>query len=241
MATCTQARFLYGVVDADREPVRAPGLDDAAVELVTCGDVGALASPTHDAEVLPRRAALLSHTRVLDEAIRFGPVLPARFGTVLPNVDTLRDGLLAARHDVLRDDLARLRDAVEVRLRGEYDEPAALARIVRGDREVARLREQASTHRDRIRLGELVTAHLRALADREAERVVQAVRPLARDLSVQDPASALELPRLSFLVARAALETIEETVKRLDGELGETLQLHLTGPLAPHSFVDVRR
>lgn len=238
MSSPRPARYLYGVVDVDGPPVAVVGLDDAPVESVGHGDVAALITPTEDDEVLPRRPALLAHTRVLDEAIAGGPVLPARFGTVLPDVDSLLENVLVARHDALRDELARLGDAVEFRLRGEYDESKILARIIHQDREVARLRERASGYEDRIRLGERVTANLRQLADDDSRHVREALQTVARDVRVHDAAGALELPRLSFLVGRDDAEGFELAVQRLD-ELDGALSLRAAGPLAPHSFVEV--
>lgn len=239
MTDTRRGRYLYGVVEAGSPPVETAGLDDTPVEVVDHGDVAALTTPTEATEVLPRRAALLAHTRVLDEAIAQGPVLPAPFGTVLPDADALYDEVLAARHDALRGDLSRLRDVVELRVRGDYEEARALTHIVRSDREVARLRGRASSHADKVRLGELVTANLRQLADEHARHVTEALRPLARDVAVEDPAGALELPRLSFLMARDDVEAVTATVERLDRDFGDVLGLHVAGPLAPHSFVEV--
>lgn len=239
MTDTRRGRYLYGVVDAGSPGVQTPGVEDTPVELVHHGEVAALTSPTADTEVLPRRGALVAHTRVLDEAIAQGPVLPAPFGTVLPDADALRDEVLEARHDALRGDLSRLRDVVEVRVRGDYEEAEALTHIVRSDREVARLRERASTHADKVRLGELVTADLRQLADEHARRVTESLRPLAREVAVEDPAGALELPRLSFLVGRDDVEELTAAAARLDAGFGEVLRLRVAGPLAPHSFVEV--
>jgi hypothetical protein len=138
--------YLYGVADATSPPrITEMGVGEnggSTVEVVERDGLVAVVSDLAGDAVPPTRRNLTAHTRVLEAAIDQGPLLPARFGTVLPDRDAVAHEVLEARLGDLRAGLDRVRGAVEMVVKGTYDESAVLAQIIREDRSVARLRSR---------------------------------------------------------------------------------------------------
>jgi hypothetical protein len=239
--------YVYGVAAAP-PTISAAGVGgDAAgaVEALEHDGLAAVVSDLPDEPIMPTRRNLLAHTRVLEEAISQGPMLPARFGTVLPDRDAVVGVVLAQRGADLQAGLARVRGAVEVVVKGSYVEDALLADIVRKDRTVARLRERsrrssgAGDYQQRLRLGELVAGLVQRRREQDGQRIVARLEPLAREVAVREAVQRLDIANLSFLVDRDGLAPFVEAVAALDEELGNVGRLRHVGPLAPHSFVDL--
>ena len=110
--------YLYGVADAASPPKISSGgvgeEEGTAVEVVEHDGLAAVVSDLPDDEVPQNRSNFLAHTRVLEEAIGQGPVLPARFGIVLPDRQAVVEEVLEQRRDDLRASLDRIGDTVEL-------------------------------------------------------------------------------------------------------------------------------
>ena len=103
--------YLYGLSDAPsdslkKEVVGLQGLQ-GPVQVAAAGPWSLIFSAHEDAEILPKRRLMLAHTRVLEQAIPHGTVLPARFGLL---ADDLQDAqrLIAARADQVQAQMAML-------------------------------------------------------------------------------------------------------------------------------------
>lgn len=238
-------RYVYGVVRGDGSPPAVEGIAGADLELVAADDVAALTSVAPDAYLEAGREELFTHSRVLEAALEKGTVLPMRFGVVLPDADTLRERLLDEHHDELTAQLAEMDGKVEFSVKGLYDEAAVLREIVAADREVAQLREaiagkpEAATYFERIRLGELVAAAFAARAEHDAATIVEELRPHAVAVSVGDPLHERMAVNASFLVERKALDKFDAAVEAVGKREAARMRIRLTGPLPPHSFVEL--
>ena len=92
------ATYVYGIIPTGDELVfDVAGVDDHQDQVysVTYRDLGAVvsASPLTDYRGLKRDAAvryLVAHQRVVEEVMRALPLLPVKFGTVLPNDEWVR-------------------------------------------------------------------------------------------------------------------------------------------------------
>src|SRR5436190_11244669 len=137
------AKYVYGVVRArprSRRKRAVAGIHDERVELVTLDGLAALASNLPEGALEAGRDELLTHSRVLEDALERGVVLPMRFGVVMPNEQAIRDELLAAHRHRLEAQLAEMDAKVEVNVKGIYDEDAILREVVAESPEIANLR-----------------------------------------------------------------------------------------------------
>jgi antitoxin (DNA-binding transcriptional repressor) of toxin-antitoxin stability system len=239
--------YLYAVMRADdlgSSDVLAAVEHAPPIELIVHGDVAALVSPVEDQPVRLRREAVTAHTEVLQLAFEHGPVLPLRFGTVVPDAEALRSELLAPRGEEMKSHLDQLADKGEFRLKVSYREEPLLHSILAQDPALKRSAEQlrvvpeAASHFQRVGLGERITLAMQTRRDADAQQLLSELAPLAVAVEVgalQQPAMVLNA---SFLVAQEARDRFDAKVDRLASERAELMDFKLIGPLPAHSFVD---
>lgn len=240
-------KYIYGVVRAgEKVPDGAEGLAGEPVELVSDGDLAALASDLPAGHLEAGREELLTHSRVLEEATRRGViVLPMQFGVVMPDEDAVRRELLGPHGQQLDQQLAAMEGKVEINLKAILDEQQVLGEIVAENREVAALREsiqgkpQDATYFERVQLGELISQALDAKRAEVGPAIVDALEPHAEDVSVGEPVHERMALNASFLVADDQREEFDRAVDALGEAGGGRLRFKYTGPLPPHSFVEL--
>jgi hypothetical protein len=246
-ATAVRPLYVYGVMwaDAAREQARA-GIGSADVRPLSSDDLAALTSPLADPNVRAKRRELLAHSEVLGTALERGTVLPLSFGTVFESADAVVRDFLVPRREELRKLLRELEGHVELRVKAFYREEAILAEVVRANPRIARLREavragpEAATYGLRIELGELVAAELRARTRRDAEAIVDRLRPLSLAVEVDEEPIEHQVLRASFLVDRERVGAFDETLDDLARREDDRMHFTYVGPLPPHSFVSLR-
>lgn len=243
--TSPQPRYVYGVVRADTSPPAVEGIAGARLELIAAGEVAAITSVAPGEYLEAGRDELLAHSRVLEAALEKGTVLPMRFGVVLPDEAALRERLLAEHGDELTAQLGEMDGKVEVSLKGLYDEEAILREIVAGDPGIARLREriagkpEAATYYERIQLGEGIAAAFAESQERDTTKIVEELRPHAEAVVVGEPVHERMALNASFLVSRAGLGAFDRAVEEIGEREAARMRLRYTGPLPPHSFVEL--
>jgi Gas vesicle synthesis protein GvpL/GvpF len=241
------ALYLYGLMRADdlgSSDALVAGEDAPDIELIVHGGVAALVSAVQGEPVRLRREAVTAHTEVLRRAFEHGPVLPLRFGTVVPDAEALKGELLARRGEEMRSRLDQLAGKGEFRLKVSYREEPVLRSILARDPVLKRSAEQvrglpeAASHFQRVGLGERITLAVQAQRDADVQQLLPELEPLAVAVEVgaqQQPAMVLNA---SFLVAQEAWDRFDATVERLASGRAELMEFKLIGPLPAHSFVD---
>lgn len=134
---------------------------------------------------------------------------------------------------------------VEVNLKGIHDQQVVLSEIVREHPELLELREairgkpQEATCLEGISLGELVA---QALDDKRAAVVptlVEALTPYTVAVQVGAPGHERMVVNASFLVERDRLHEFDRAVEEIGKREAGRLRLKYTGPMPPHSFVEL--
>ena len=236
--------YLYGIVPADSPlPKDVLGHDDEPVERIEHGSVAAVVGPLPHGRALGRRADLMTHSRVVDALAAQGPVIPARFGTVLPSGAEVVEELLAPNAEYHRDLLEDLSDKAQFNLRAQYDEQAVLAEVVAEDAEIAALREQTrqapddDLYGERVRLGELVSRALDAKRAVDAQTILDLVAPHTVEVATQEGGGLDHLLEAAFLVDDEHREKFQSAAEDAASLMVGRARLRLLGPLAPYDFV----
>lgn len=232
--------LVHGITEVDAEEASASSVrvGDEELGVVRERGLAAIVRAIDDPEVLPSRANLLAHTRVLEELARTATVLPMRFGTVAPDERTLVADFLVPQHDQLVATLDRLRGHVELRLRGRYDEDALLRELVAADPGIARGRGRGGVDAQ-LALGERIVATIAARRERDLQQVVEVLEPHVAGIvpgGLGDPLDALSL---SLLVPSERGEAFDADLDELGRRLAPALSLELVGPVPPLSFTAV--
>jgi hypothetical protein len=239
------ALYVYGIVEARSRPPAEPGIADAPLRLVEGDGAAALVSEIDGRQVRLGREAVLRHARVLERALELGPVLPMRFGVVMSGPEEVQARLLEEYAEELRAQLADFAGKVEIRIRAVYDEESLMQEVVRGNPEIASLRDAVrvgsddATYYERIRLGELVAAAVERRRERDAEMIVDALASAALAVEVGELTHERLVVQASFLVERDHLPKFDQLVDEIAGSYGGGILFKYTGPLPPHSFVEL--
>jgi hypothetical protein len=241
-------QYLYSIVRC-REPkvfeTLGMGERGDAVHTINYQDLAVVASDSPESRYDNTRRNMMAHMRVLDEVMADHTVLPIRFDSVAPGPDAVREQLLKARYRELSSLLDGMEGRIELGLKAFWYEDVVFKEIVQQNLTIRRLREGLEGHSleetyyDRIRLGELVEAELKARRGRDAESVLERLRPFAEKTQVNSMIADHMVVNAAFLIARAREAEFDATVRKLDTEMGHRLLIKCVGPVAPYNFVNV--
>jgi hypothetical protein len=240
-----ESRYVYGVVRADGPRPRDTGINGKPVRVVALEGIGALTSSVPDRELEAGRDELMAHSQVLERALERGVVLPMQFGMVMPDDEAVRELLLAAHRKELEAQLREMANKVEVNIKGIYEEGAVLREVLAESDEMAQLREairdkpEDATYFERIRLGELVAEALEAKQSVDERSLIDRLVPHAIAVELGQTVHERMALNASFLVDRGAIEDFDRAVDKLGKEQAERIRFKYTGPLPPHSFVEL--
>jgi hypothetical protein len=226
----TAPGYLYGLVPNGVQAPSATGIDGRQVEVWKLDEhLAVLRSCIDNPPVLPRRANLAAHHRVLAEAMAATGVLPMRFGFVSnedPSVVLKGLDRVAARNR-----LTEFEGKIEVQLLWDSEESQALQRAAH--RRPA-IRECRLGKADR---GRMVLETLTELAFAD---ITAAVNQLGAFIcrTGETEASGYSA-RIALLVKREDFEPLQRRCELLAQQAAALGSLRTVGALPPYSFVDL--
>lgn len=234
--------YLYAVTDGDHPlPVDGAtgiGASPAPLRALRAARVAAVVSEA-PAQLRAKRRDLMAHQNVLLMLGAAGAVLPLRFGTLAPDDGAVRRALVD-QESLFTDRLREVEDRVEFNVKALQDEDTALRDVLRDSAEARRLsartRDGAGSHDEQVALGTVVAAGVEALQAQHAQDIARRLEPLAHRTTTGDPTGEVFL-NLSLLIERGQADTFAASVGRVAENLGHGLELRVTGPLPPYSFV----
>jgi hypothetical protein len=238
--------WVYGVVPAGaalEELERREGLPD--VWVVEAGDLGAIVGNAPDGDAKETRNQALAHARVLEAAVVDAPVVPFRFGIMVPGDQEVGSDLLDAYHDNLAPLLERVESRLQMTLKVYYREDALLREIVDSEPEIAQLREamregpEEATRDVRARLGELVSTAVEQRRERDSADILERLKPVSVAAVVEGLEKEFMVLNAPFLVERDRQEEFEDAVEEVAQERQERMSFRLLGPMPAYNFLDV--
>jgi Gas vesicle synthesis protein GvpL/GvpF len=241
------ALYVYGLMRAD--DVRGGlNLEQGGrlqpVDAVVRDGLAVVVGQVHGEHVRLQREALLAHSDVLQKAFQHGPVLPLRFGTVVPDEEALERDLVAPRREEWVARLEALAGKGEFQLKVSYREQPLLRSILAGDAAMTRSAQlvrgtpAAASHFGRISLGERINGAIEARREGDARAVIAELQPLAAAVELGTPQQPVAVLNASFLLARDMFDRFDATVEQLAEQRRELMEFKLIGPMPAHSFAD---
>jgi hypothetical protein len=236
--TTEQGFFDVAGVDDDHDEVYAVQNHDMAAVVS--------ASPLADYQGLKRDQAvryLLAHQRVVETVMHDFPVLPARFGTVLPDESWVHR-LLVQGGDLLRTTLEGLAGRVQMEvvvlwsLQQVFQEIGQEAHIARLKEEI-RSRPPEQTLTERQAVGHMVQAALEQRRGDLRDHVICPLRELALDLVINPIMDDSMVANVALLLDQAGREALDRQLELLDQRFQGRLLFRCVGPLPPYSFATV--
>jgi hypothetical protein len=212
--------LVYGIVEAGEVDPFGRGLADQPLFGIPEGPLEAVVSDHEGRSPEPSANALRAYERTVRGLMDSGAILPAQFGSVLPDEDAVR-GLLRGRRRDLLSRLRQVRGAVEIGLRASWSDDARVVLDPRAPSGSSYLRDRLELRQSARRVANELDA-LTALA--RGSRRALAPRP---DLPVLD----------AYLVDRGRVGEFVALVEQLDDRLDD-VELVCTGPWPPYSFAE---
>jgi hypothetical protein len=220
---------------------------DAPLQQVTADDLALLVSPVHadqlrvDEDDLSETGRLATLARGHDAVVRAaalrGPVLPLRFGTVVPDEAAARR-LLVEHGDSARGRLRRIGNAREwgVKLVRRLDQPVPVGSRAR-DRAGVSGTEYLARRREALDQHDVAEAAAEQAADLLVEALDQHVTESLRRGGAPGSSLLLDLAVLVEADGEAGfLATAAELRQRLEPD---GLELEVSGPWPPYSFASL--
>ncbi len=237
-------KYVYGVALADLRLPRCRGIGGGKVSLLADGPLAAVVGDV-EPPVIAGKDELSAHARVLQSVLERGPVLPMRFGMMVPDEQGVRDELLGPFTVELLEQLHALEGSVELHLRASYEERALMSEVIAADPRIgelsAALRGQSSdaTYYLRIELGQRVAEEAGRVAARDRDQILSELEPLCTAVSAGETQHELIACDAAFLIERAAIDDFDHTVDELGRRNDGRLRFSYSGPHPPYNFVEL--
>jgi hypothetical protein len=183
---------------------------------------------------------LSAHQQVLETVMRDYPVLPVKFGTLLPDEDGLH-ALLRQGDRLFRTTLATYAGKQQLEVLVLWD-LQQIFQTIASEEPIATLRTQIAgrspdeTVNERVTLGQLVHAALQQRRSQIGEQVIAQLRSVADDLIINPTMDDRMVVNVALLIDETRQGDLDDALDALDELFGGQFQIRCVGPLPPYSF-----
>ena len=249
MAVTTKAveagLYLYGITVAQGAvPVEVPGVENGEIEQIAEGSLAAIVTRVTTQKIRPKRSNLAAHHHVLRDLAEQQPILPVAFGTIVDSEEQLRE-LLRVNHDVLLEQLQRLRGKVEMGLRVYWETPNIFEFFVATHQELEQMRNRlfrpgrVPTLGEKLDMGRLFASLIEESRRRHTERVTEALAPYCVEIRTMDSSDERMVMKLACLVEKSRQPRWEEGIEATARLFDNHYCFKYSGPWAPYNFAEV--
>jgi hypothetical protein len=237
--------YLYGFTEARFTPEAGLlGLADAPVRVVGFRDLGAVVSNHPLQPLVPRRANLEPHHRIVRHMSSRAPLVPAAFGHISESEEDIV-GVLRENYDKIREELYRLADKAEIGLRLCWSVDNIFEYFVRTHPQLRALRDRVFGSRnpsfdDKLKVGSLFDACLSQERERLSTMLVNSLHNVICDQLSKPPRDEKTVCDYSFLIECSRANEFVATLKDAAALFDSNFTLHSSGPWPPYSFVQLQ-
>ena len=245
-----ESRYFYGIVADNQKrefgPIGVGGRGDVVYTL-PYQDIAAIVSCSPIVKYPVTREYTLAHAKVLDMAAEGAIVLPARFCTIAENEESIVGKVLQPRYQEFLDLLRKMEGKVELRVRAYWPNlDAIFAEILEENQEIKSLKEAMLREKDeqrkyagRVKVGELVQNVLEEKKKREAEELLETLKPLSLEWRENQVYGDMNLLNAAFLVDKEKERNFDQKIGELENQYGQRTHLKYTRSLVPYNFVEI--
>jgi len=191
------------------------------------------------------RRNMMAHTLILEEAMRQGPILPVRFGTVAPSADAVLDQVLKRRYGELISTFEEVENRIELGVKAFWYEGVVFQEIIeqnpgiRSLRDSLKNRKAEETFYERIRLGEMIEAAMEKKREEDSEKILEQLRPIVYKSRANKIITDKMILNAAFVVDRPREPEFDEAIRNLDAEMQTRIMFKYVGPVPPYNFVNI--
>jgi|LakMenEpi03Aug12_release.lakeMendotaPanAssembly.Ray.scaffolds.fasta_scaffold347350_3 hypothetical protein len=242
--------YLYCVIEGNTEPAGLKdikGIGDKPLRSIPYEDMQAIVS---DVDTKPRanRDNLLRHANVLEQLLKFGQMLPARFGLIADDDEDVLNNFLKPHHQEFDELLKKLHGKHEVDLKVYWDNNAVLQEVANANEQVQKLRESLvgkspqdkSVYQQKVQLGEIVHKAVEAKRTNLKEEALNMLKSISADLKENDLQSENMVLNMAFLVPEEKQSEFTANLENLDKKYQGLLTFKVVPDAPPYNFVSER-
>ncbi|MEA5567678.1 MULTISPECIES: GvpL/GvpF family gas vesicle protein [unclassified Anabaena] len=238
--------YLYGIFsDSIPEELAIQGLDAQPVYSQVIDGFTFLYSEAKKEKYLASRRNLISHEKVLEEAMQegFRTLLPLRFGLVVKNWDTVITQLIQPYKDKLQELFQKLNGTREVSVKIFWDTKAELQAMMESNPDLKQQRDQMEgktlSMEEIIHIGQLIESNLAARKDSVIQAFFNELKPLASEVIESDPMTEEMIYNAAFLIPWENESLFSERVEAIDQNFTERLRIRYNNFTAPYTFAQI--
>ena len=238
--------YVYGIIPADVElAAETPGVGDppGQVRVVRSDGLAALVSEVDSSRPLGSPPDLVAHEQIVDATAAEVPVLPARFGAVMPSDEAVAEELLAGNHDEFEEALQELEGRAQFVVKGRYAQQAILTEVLSENRQAGHLARKLhgadpDASRDaRIKLGEIINGAVEVKRRKDTRTLGDTMEGHCVASVVREPTHELDAVHVAFLVENDGKSEMERAIEDLARDWEGRVDVRLLGPMAAYDFV----
>lgn len=244
-----EGKYIYCIIGTEQERNFGPiGIGGRGDEVLTIGydDLSMVVSSYPMTKFIVSRENMLAHMKVIEKVMNeFDSVLPVRFGTVASNADEIRN-LLDRRLREFRSFLRNMDHKVELGVKGSWKHMNVIfEEIVEENREIKKAKEKIQNEvgkkniQAKTEVGKMVEEALKKKKEREAEKIVDALRRTAFEYKLNKIIGDEMFMNVAFLVDKGREKEFDNIIEDLSERYRDRAKFVYVGPVPVYSFVNI--
>ncbi len=245
-----EGKYIYGIIRSDTPMdygMTGIGERQDRVYTVNYKDIGAIVSRSPVVKYQARRAELMAHEKVLEEAMKHFTILPVRFSTITEseddsNIEKILERDYAKFSELLENIKGRKELGVKVMA---LSEDIFYKYILEKNEDIRTLKEKIQkipsdkAHFHLMKIGEMVSVALKREKEVFKDIILDKLRPLAEDIKINDNYGDMMILNSAYLVKNEREAEFDAAVKELDSIHSSVLKFKYFGVLPPYNFVNL--
>ncbi|MBD2355723.1 GvpL/GvpF family gas vesicle protein [Tolypothrix sp. FACHB-123] len=238
--------YLYGIFsDSIPSTINLKGLDSQPVYSEVIEGFTFLYSDAKQEKYLASRRNLISHEKVLEQAMQegFRTLLPLRFGLVVKNWETVITQLIKPCERQLRELFQKLAGKREVSIKILWDTKAELQAMMESNSDLKQKRDRMEgknlSMEEVIEIGQLIEANLKLRKESVIQAFFNELKPLADEVVESDPMTEEMIYNAAFLIPWDNESQFSERVEAIDKQFSNRLRIRYNNFTAPYTFAQI--
>lgn len=243
----TEGFYLYGIFPPPGpKTIETQGLDKQPIFSHTVEGFTFLYSEAQQSRYLASRRNLITHTKVLEEAMENGSrtLLPLQFGLIVPDWETVVQDLLQHQAETLHFFLEKLEGKREVSLKIYWETNAELNALLEENPALKARRDNLEGKQlsmdEVIQIGQALEQGMEGRKQDIISRFEEVLIPFAFEIKENDVLTETMIYNTAFLINWDAEPDFGEQVEAIDAEFSPRLKIRYNNFTPPYNFVELR-
>ena len=260
-----EGKYIYCVIGADKNrQYSSTGIGDRGdvIETFSRDGLAAIISDSAVKKYPINRKNTICHQKVMEEVMKYHTVLPVRFSTIaedkepkdgspgVPVLERIRQRVLIERRQEFLDLLKDMDTKMELGVKVLWtDMKEVFNEVVEENASIKKLKEKIEriniinprqrTHRERVKLGEMVRAALDAKREKLKKIIMAVLEKQSCDTRVNKDFGDNMIVNGAFLVEKAKVVDFENNLEKLNNTYEGRIKFKYIGPVPPCNFVEI--